>query len=73
MRAPESALLTRTFWIVILWPRSTLALINIIAKNGKNPLIFNKDFTGAPLKTGFYLTEVNRRKFKAASLQLRKN
>ena len=73
MRAPESALLTRTFWIVILWPRSTLALINIIAKNGKNPLIFNKDFKLSPLKTGFYLTEVNRRKFKAASLQLRKN
>ena len=46
--------------MVILCPRSTLALINIIKMNGKKPLILKSDRINVPsLKAGFYLKIIN--------------
>ena len=44
----SSMLLKSMFWIVILWPRSTTALINITIKKGKKPLTEKTPFICSP-------------------------
>ena len=44
----SSILLKSMFWIVILWPRSTTALINITIKKGKKPLTEKTPFICSP-------------------------